>query len=301
MCVGSFAANLEMQQEYCGHVEMYSIGCPANVGEGVRILQKAGAELWHLTGPGVVGGCVPSVKVDEFPSAFFRDLLKSDSWIDIAADGRRFYDETADYEATHFKSFHHGHWQDIPLARVLPIHMVFDESTRTRSQLCLDYAGWNAVAEGYRWSADNSVELENGWIEKADSIRELATLIDRDPDELEATVARYNAACEAGSDDEYGRSPERMKPIAAPPYYAMRIVPGIGQAPGGGVRDEQSRVLDHRGGPIPRLYEAGELGSTLANLYQNGGFLTEAIAFGRIAGRAVAQLTPQPEPQPAVR
>ena len=48
-------------------------------------------------------------------------------------------------------------------------------------------------------------------------------------------------------------------------------------------------MLGHDGRPIPRLYEAGELGSTLANLYQNGSYLTEAIAFGRIAGRNAAQ------------
>jgi succinate dehydrogenase/fumarate reductase flavoprotein subunit len=50
-------------------------------------------------------------------------------------------------------------------------------------------------------------------------------------------------------------------------------------------------VLDHAGTPIPRLYEAGELGSTFGNLYQNGSFLTECIVFGRIAARnAIAEV-----------
>lgn len=292
LCVGSFAANFEMQQQYAGHPAMYTMGCPGNTGDGIKLLQKAGAELWHLRGPGEVGGICPAVKVPEFPAAFFRHHIQSSSWIDVAADSCRFYDETADYEATHFKLFRHGHWHDIPLPTVLPVHMVMDERTRAGSQLCLDFAGWNAVAEGYKWSLDNTVEIERGWVQRADTIGELATLVGREPAALEETVARYNAACAAKRDDEYGRAPERLEPIAEPPFYAVEIVPGIGQATAGAVRDRHAQVVGQDGVPIPRLYEAGELGSTLANLYQNGSFLTEAIAFGRIAGRTVVQETP---------
>jgi predicted oxidoreductase len=44
-------------------------------------------------------------------------------------------------------------------------------------------------------------------------------------------------------------------------------------------------VLDHRGLPICGLYEAGELGSMMSDLYQNGSYLTEAMISGRAAGR----------------
>jgi succinate dehydrogenase/fumarate reductase flavoprotein subunit len=290
MCMGSFAASPEMQREYAGYPEMYTMGCPANTGDGIKMLQRAGADLWHLRAPGQVGGIFPAVKVDDFEAAFFRAFIDASSWIDVAADHRRFYDETADYEATHFKLYLNGRWVDSPLPQVIPVHMIFDERTRVSGNICLDWAGWNAIAEGYRWSRDNSVELDKGWIVRADSIRDLALAIDRDPDELDATVARYNAACAAGHDEEFGRDPARLVPIDQPPYYALPISPGIGQAGAGGRRDERARVVSHLGAPIPRLYEAGELGSTMANLYQNGSFLTEAIAFGRIAGaNAVAE------------
>jgi predicted oxidoreductase len=48
-------------------------------------------------------------------------------------------------------------------------------------------------------------------------------------------------------------------------------------------------VLDVEEQPIPRLYEAGELGSFHANLYQNGSFLTEAMFSGRWAGANAAR------------
>src|SRR5690606_12844165 len=135
-----------------------------------------------------------------------------------------------------------------------------------------------------------SKEIEKGWIAKADSIRELAVLIGRDPDVLEDTVNRYNEAARSGNDPEYGRSADRMTPIANGPFYAVQVVPGAVAHTGGARRNERSQVLNHDGQAIPRLYEAGEMGSIFANIYQNGGFLAECIAFGRIAGRnAVAE------------
>jgi succinate dehydrogenase/fumarate reductase flavoprotein subunit len=292
LCLGGFAANLDMMREYVGYEAMHTLGCPANTGDGILMLQRAGAALWHMRGPGAVGGITPGIKVADFPSAFIRDHLTVSSFIDVAADHKRFYDETADYEATHFKELRHGHWRDTLLPEVLPVHMIFDEAARTGQQFGLDWAGWNAIAEGYRWSADNSVEVEKGWITKADTIAELATKIGRDPVALQQTVDAYNAACAAGEDPEYGRDPERLVPIAEGPFYAMQIVPAIPGSTAGARRDEQSRVLSTAGAPIPRLYEAGELGSTLANLYQNGSLLTEAIAFGRIAGTHLAAEPP---------
>ncbi len=56
-------------------------------------------------------------------------------------------------------------------------------------------------------------------------------------------------------------------------------------ATGGGRRNEHAHVLNPDGNPIPRLYEAGELGSVLSNLFHYGQTLTECMVFGRIAAR----------------
>ncbi|WP_373489813.1 hypothetical protein [Parasphingorhabdus sp.] len=47
--------------------------------------------------------------------------------------------------------------------------------------------------------------------------------------------------------------------------------------------------MDH---VIPRLFEAGELGSFISDLYQNGSYLTEAMITGRGAARAALALEP---------
>jgi succinate dehydrogenase/fumarate reductase flavoprotein subunit len=47
-------------------------------------------------------------------------------------------------------------------------------------------------------------------------------------------------------------------------------------------------VLDAAGLVIPGLFSAGELGSMWAGLYPGAGNVTEAVVFGRIAGRSAA-------------
>ena len=111
----------------------------------------------------------------------------------------------------------------------------------------------------------------------------------RDPAAVMATVDEYNKACAQGQDARHGRHPITLQPIAQPPYYAIRIVPAVVCTSGGARRNIESEVLTPAGAAIPRLYEAGELGSMFSDLYQNGSYLTEAIISGRAAGRNIAR------------
>lgn len=294
MCTGGFENNLDMHRNYSGMNRTYPLGTPGNTGDGIKMLQKAGAELWHLRNSVITSGMYPAMKFDEFPCAFLRHKpAKVHGWIDLAKDNRRFWDETRDWNATHYHEKKHGHWVDAPLPFAQPVHMIFDEATRPHARLSYgdrQAMTWNNVVENYIWSADNSVEIAKGWIKTGATLAELAAKIGRDPAQMEAAVARYNKACETGTDDEFGRDPATLQPIVKAPFYAVEIVPGTICTTGGGRRDENALVQSQNGKAIRRLYEAGELGSTMGNLYQNGSFLTECIVFGRIAGRnAVAE------------
>ena len=289
LAVGGYENNLTMQRDYYGFAVAHPFGSPANTGDGVKILQKAGADLWHLRNFGQSGGVWPAIKVADWPTAFMRrHLWQSFSWIDIAADDRRFYNEAAPLYYTHYKEKAHGHWVDTPLPRALPVHMIFDEITRTHNCLITHAMTWNTVVEGYEWSDDNSAEIAKGWVLKADTIEELAVKMGRDPAAVKDTVERYNAGCRAGA-DEFGRPGFSLQGIENPPYYAVAIEPGIVCTSGGARRNIESQVLDHAGNVIPGLYEAGELGSMMSDLYQNGSYLTEAMISGRAAGRNATQ------------
>ena len=293
MAMGGFENNLDMQRNYFGLAEVYPLGSPGNTGDGIRILQKAGADMWHMRNRGQSGGIWPGFKVPDFEGGFLRNtLFTAFSWIDIAADDQRFYNETANLHRTHYKYNHHGTWVDVPLHHAQPVYMIFDETTRQNMCLVTKFMTWNTVVNRYRWTDDNQAEVEQGWIAKSDSIEGLAELINRDPQRVKATVERYNAACTVTIDAEYGRNPDTLAPIAQPPFYAIEVVPTIVCTSGGAKRTIESEVIGHDGNTILRLYEAGELGSMISDLYQNSCYLTEAMISGRTAGKNVAGLAP---------
>lgn len=284
LATGGFEADPEILATYSGYTSaVHPYGSPANTGDGLKMLQRVGAKLWHMRNHTETGGNHPGIKVPGH-SAFIRNSRPTaTSWIDIGANGRRFYPE-GNYHDTHFKYVVNGHWEDVPTSRVTPVHMIFDENTRRAEPLISRMLTWGVVVEGYRWSDDNSAEIEKGWIHRADTIAELAPKIGRDAEALVREVEQYNEFAKSGEDRHFGRHPESMSPIAEGPFYAVEIMPGLICTTGGAMRDEKGRVLDVDGKPIPRLYEAGELGSFHSNLYQNGSFLTEAMFSGRWAG-----------------
>ena len=111
------------------------------------------------------------------------------------------------------------------------------------------------------------------------------------PAVLVETVDRWNRACAAGVDPEFGRT-LMLNPIGQGPYYAVPLSPSMLNTQGGPRRNEHGQVVRPGGEPIPRLYSAGELGSIYSNLYQGTGNIGECLVFGRISGRNVASLTP---------
>ena len=113
---------------------------------------------------------------------------------------------------------------------------------------------------------------------------------------LRAEVDKFNAMVDAGEDADFGRDIATMAKIEQGPFYAIEEVPSMPACSGGARRNIKGQVLNWDGEPIEGLYSAGEIGSLVCNLYQNGTYLHEAICSGRAAvdtmlgGRA--ELTP---------
>lgn len=293
LACGGYAANREMLANYCGYTDSPPAGSPYNTGDGIYMLQKAGADLWHMRNRMYSAGFHLAIEVPDFPSAFLipPGLSTRNGWIEIAADSKRFYDESLPYGLTHYKVIRHGNYFDSLHQWVGPVHRIMDETVRRDGGPLAGEHGWNNVVRKYRWSKDNSVEVEKGWLLKADSIAELAAKMGRDSEQVEKTVAEFNKSCAAGNDPLFDRDPQTLKPIITPPFYAARIKPIMICTSGGAKRNRNSEVLDRSGRPIPGLYEAGQLGSMISFLYQNGTYLTEAMISGRSAGRNAALRT----------
>lgn len=290
MACGGFEANKTIHRNYWGAEDIVPLGTPYNTGDGIRILQKAGAKLWHMRSQTQSGGNWPAFKIPGFKSGFLRNVVMPDhGWFEIAGNHERFYDEGYHHRLRHFHVEEFGRWADAPHWRAQPIHMIMDQATLDAGPLTTKLMSWNPVVEGYEWSRDNRLEVEEGWISKAGSVEELARNTNRPVDAVESALTNYQAIAKGEADCPFGRKAETLRPLQGPPFYSIEIVPGIICSTGGGARDERARVLDWDDQPIEGLFEAGELGSTFGNLYQNGAFLTEAMIFGRIAGREAAE------------
>ena len=125
---------------------------------------------------------------------------------------------------------------------------------------------------------------KEGYALAANTIEELAALMEVPVDELVNTVNVWNASCENGVDEQFHRPSDQLAPVSTPPFYAIPCIPEILNTDGGPRRNEKAQILDVDGEPIPNLYSSGEFGSIWAAKYQGSGNITECMVFGRIAG-----------------
>ncbi len=287
LACGGYENDMELLAHFNGGDHIMSVGTPYNTGDGIRMLGAVGAQFWHMDNHTMSAGYERGIKVPDYDTCFTRQThLKRGNWMEIAADSTRFYDEAYQYGFQHWKYKSHGQYVDIPTYRSMPVSFIFDESMRSEGGPIVNtWLGW-PIAMGnnpYVWSQDNSKEVEAGWIIKADTIEELAVKMGRDPKALRETVDRFNEMVDKGVDEDFGRNIDTMEKIETPPFYGVDLYPSLPATTGGAKRDIECRVLDWNDDPIPNLYEAGELGSFVCNLYQNGTFLSEAIMTGRVA------------------
>jgi succinate dehydrogenase/fumarate reductase flavoprotein subunit len=264
------------------HVDLFGTALPAltpphrNSGDGIRMAQEVGAQLWHMSSIAARFG----YKFQEYEAAF-KSTPPSNGFFYVDQLGRRFVNETGVIFHAAGRIMLERDAYTGKLVRC-PSFMIFDETTRLSGPIGPQPNGHN---RWYEWSPDNSAEIERGWIHRADTIGDLANLIGVPAAELERTTARYNAAIQSGEDD-LRRPPEKMKPLAEPPFYAVALWPCLLNTQGGPRRNAQTEVLDVHGQPIPGLYSAGELGSMWGQLYPGAGNIGEALVTGQIAARS---------------
>lgn len=309
---GGFEHAPEMQAQYFQGGPLIPGAFLGNTGDGIRMAQAVGADLWHMWhyhGPyglkhpdpdypfGLFLKAVPmwtpgrldmladlGLEGSETPQtrASTRSLAPL-AWIVVDSTGNRFMDEYPPYPgdsgARPFDVFDFG-TQSFPRK---PAFMIFDENGR--KMYPMGRVVHNDPHPRHEWSADNLTEVEMGIFQKADTLEELARLTGTPPETLRETVAAWNIACETGTDTAFNRQPDTMRPIDTPPFYAGEVQPIVINTQGGPRRNVHQQVVDPFGDPIPGLYAAGELGSIFGHVYMSGGNLTECLVGGWTAAR----------------
>ena len=306
LACGGFESAPDMHRRYWQVDPVLSAACRGNTGDGIRMAQRLGADLWHMWHfHGSYGFRHPvhpeiGIRMKRLPD--WRPAgngVPSDAdvraaamaWILVDQDGHRFMNEYPPYvQDTGHRPMETYDPATLRFPRV-PCWCVFDDAGRQLYPVGLPVLNDRNPDHHYDWSSDNLKEARNGLLHAASSLRELAEHMGVDPAALEKTVSEWNGAVRAGR-DPLGRPGSSMVSIERPPYFCGQIWPVVSNTQGGPRHDPEQRVLDPFDQAIPGLYVAGELGSIWGSLYTSGCNLAECFITGRIAAEHVASRRP---------
>jgi succinate dehydrogenase/fumarate reductase flavoprotein subunit len=279
LATGGFEYNEALKREYLAGYPIFAYGNAGNTGDGIKLAQELGADLWHMKAVAAPMG----YKFREFASAFIM-RMPADGYIIVDQNGERFCNETG--------LEHYSMWMAVTsfdigslcFARI-PSYLIFDEQTRSKGPITRLGHGANRA---YQWSPDNSEEIRRGWIMSASTPAALASKLGiKAAEKLTETINAYQAACRTGTDKRFGRAKETLVEFDGP-YYGLPLWPCLLNTQGGPRRNARGEIIDVWGKPIKRLYGAGEAGSIWGFLYQSGGNLGECLGLGRMIGINVA-------------
>jgi len=239
---GGFQSALDLVREYISpHPEkLHQRNAGSGTGDGLRLAQEAGAAI---LGMDRFYGHLLSIDAPTNERLWPYPYLDSiaTAGIIIGRDGKRFTDEGLGgvYAANSVAS----------LADPLSATIVFDQAI------------WEGAGRNGLIPANPHLPRESGTMHEAPSLAALAELIGAPAAALEATVAAYNAAVDAGTIGSLTppRRTYKGAPVAirTPPFYATPVCAGITYTMGGIAIDGHARVLRPDDTAIDGLYAAG--------------------------------------------
>lgn len=135
--------------------------------------------------------------------------------------------------------------------------------------------------------ADVDAAVEEGWAAKG-TLAEVAAAFGLE--HLEESVARYNACCEAGLDEQFYKTPEYLIPPTQEPFYLIEYNPA-GYLTMGGIKcDAGCRAPDANNDPVPHPYVAGTDADSWSVPYVLGGSAHGfCLSSGWLAGETAAK------------
>jgi succinate dehydrogenase/fumarate reductase flavoprotein subunit len=297
LACGGFEAAADMQRQYWQLFPVLPAATLGNTGDGVRMAQAVGADLWHMwhlhgtygfrhPDPNYPFGIRTKRLPDWTPGVGSPEVKMS--WILIDRNARRFTNEYPPYlQDTGHRPLERFE-PDTQRFPAIPAFLLVDDEGRKMYPLATSIIN-DPTHLPYAWSKDNLKEIETGILKRAASVAELARLMHVDAGTLQATLDNWNAACATAEPEAFGRPAGTRVPIRTPPFYFGEVWPVVSNTQGGPVHDVAQRVLNPFAEPIPGLYVAGELGSIWGHLYLSGGNLAECFITGRIAGEEAAR------------
>ena len=291
LCSGGFSSDTAMVHDRVGYDTTYmqvTDGRPQNVGDGLAMALAAGA------------GEAPTSCLTAPRSAY--DTFATNMFVVSAGQPYLWLNELG----------HRYVWEDLGTqSQCLVVRanmaqkkafLIFDQAEFDR--LCVEgpyikrYRFWPGdPLEDLAAEVEEALTVEpdaNGVrpIYKADTIEELARMLDIDVQETVRSVERYNELCQKGVDEDFGKDPQYLIPVQTGPFYAFRQTLECQSSIGGIDIDPANHVVTPEGAVIPGLWAGGSDGMKLTmetyNIEVPGSFLGYCVYSGRTMGEAAA-------------
>jgi len=291
LATGGFPHDLARKAAMFAHAptgrEHFSAAPSSNAGDGLRLGERAGGEVRQdLSNAGAWApvSLVPKPGREEGRYPHLIERAKP-GLIMVRRDGRRFCNEADSYH-------------DVMNA----LFAATQSGEEAEAWLVCDHRFLRRWGLGRVRPRPFPIRpwLRNGYLQRGGTIAALARRCGIDPTGLQKTIADFNRHAEQGRDPEFGRGESAynrvqgdaahepnpcVAPIAAGPFYAVKIVPGSLGTFAGLRTDAHARVLDAERRPIEGLYAVGnDMSSLMAGRYPAGGItLGPAMTFGFVA------------------
>lgn len=275
LATGGFMGNTRKIDHYCGsNRKLFTFSSPASQGEGLEMATEIGADTCLLDKVAGYAYGVP-LDVDTRRGLIFRgDFLCSRGAIAVDNYGRRFVNEELNSPSVF------GVMQN----RAISECFVIASNPQLHEFLKEDFPyviGWD------RQRFIRELETSGTFIQRFESIAQMAGRIGISPTVLSQTIQTYNTSLATGKDRNFGRNVAGFKPLAAPFFlFACRSVAGVSL---GGLQVLPTmNVIDVHSEPIKGLFAVGEIvGGIHGDNFAGGSSLSSAATLGFLAGRCV--------------
>jgi fumarate reductase flavoprotein subunit len=318
--IGVQVKNVKTNEVYNIYASQGVILCTGGYGANKALLQK-----WNPTilkkccftqsprddGSGIIAAMeVGAVKDDESASIIFdRGVVPVDTntkdtyiidwknhqynigsfpFLKVNLKGERFFNESAPYQFDMNALMHQPGNMEVLIWNEKTMDHLKDFHTLGCSRV-----GWPGNKEISGRKEQNKVKIEEGLVQEADSIAELAEKLHLPKEQLEKTIRRYNELANKGTDKDFGKEKSRLFPIEGAPYYGAWFS-GILLATLDGLHiNDHMQVLNENNNPIKGLFAAGNCsGGFFWGSYEDrvpGLTCSHAQTFGRLAGKYVTE------------
>lgn len=247
LCAGGFDYDNDMCRAFLRGPIYGSSVIETNTGDGIKMSMMVGAALGAMAS--TVGGNVYIMDpqtMERSPYFDFSTYRGSPHSLIVSRKGRRFANESCSY-AVLIDAFYN--YDTSTFAFNIPAYLIF-------SQAHVDFL--NGL-----WP-DGSTGEKPDWVDKFDTLDDLAAFYGIDVGNLKDEVEKFNGYCEAGADPDFhrGEGPYEKKFAATlgkveAPYYVALTAPASLGTKGGLCTNFDGQVFDAKGNIIPGLYAAG--------------------------------------------